>query len=109
LSVVLGSPDGTFRPAVPIVLSELFPQSVAVGDFNGDGLADVAVTNGDDGTVSVLLGQGDGSLRAGPRFVVGHRPVSVVVGDFNGDGLPDLVVANGGSSNVSILLNDGVW
>jgi len=108
ISVLLGNGDGTFQGRVDYPVGR-GPFGVAVEDFNGDGLADVAVANSDDGTVSVLLGMGDGSLIAGPRFVVGHRPLAVVVGDFNGDHRPDLMVANGSSSNVSILLNDGNW
>ncbi|MFI5364601.1 MAG: FG-GAP-like repeat-containing protein [Candidatus Binatia bacterium] len=87
------------------------PDSVAVGDFSGDGHLDLAVVNGFDnpvpGTVSVLLGTGTGSFGAATNFAVGAFPGSVAVGDFNGDGHLDLAVANGFPSTVSILLGTG--
>src|SRR5713226_8016890 len=78
------------------------PQSVSVGDFNGDGVQDLAVANAgsfpsDPGNVSVLWGNGDGSFQAARNFAAGTQPVSVAVGDFNGDGVQDLAVANGGN------------
>jgi hypothetical protein len=51
-----------------------FPRSVAVGDFNGDGLPDLAVANEGSGTVSVLLGNGDGSFQAARSFFAGSFP-----------------------------------
>src|SRR5260370_3930075 len=77
--------------------------SFAVGDFNGDGVPDLAVAN--DGLV-VLLGNGDGSFQA-PLYL-GPDGFSVAVGDFNGDGRLDLVVAGGGvNGNVSVFLGNG--
>ena len=82
------------------------PTSVAVGDFNGDGIQDLAVANFVSANVSVLLGNGDGSFQAARNFGAGSYPRSVAVGDFNGDGKPDLAVTNEYSSNVSVLIND---
>ena len=84
------------------------PVSVAVGDFNGDGTPDLAVANNlySYGTVSVLLGNGDGSFQAAQNFGAGGSPASVAVGDFNGDGTADLAVANSVSNNVSVLINN---
>jgi hypothetical protein len=83
------------------------PYSIAVGDFNGDGKQDLAVTNVSSNSVSSLLGNGDGSFRPPMSFAVGNDPVSVTVGDLNGDGKQDLAVANIGSDSVSILLGNG--
>ncbi len=77
------------------------PQSVAVGEFNGDGRADLAAANANSNTVSVLLGNGDGSFGAARNFAVGLSPWSVALGDVNGDGLPDLV------TGAVILLGNG--
>jgi hypothetical protein len=86
-----------------------------VRDFNGDGKLDLAVTNFDPDTVSILPGTGTGSFGARTDFGTGVYPFSVAVGDFNGDGKLDLAVANLGSifvndtrpNTVSILLNTG--
>ncbi len=82
------------------------PAAVAVGDFNGDGVPDLAVANSAN-SVSVLLGNGDGNFQAPLIFPVGIGPQSVVVGDFNGDGFQDLAVANEVSNNVLVLLGNG--
>jgi len=84
------------------------PSFVAVGDFNGDGKPDLAVTVGD--TVSVLLnttprGATVASFAPQTTFAVGSNPAAIAVADFNGDGKPDIVVANARSNNVSVLLN----
>src|SRR6266704_2040644 len=86
---------------------ETNPISVAVGDFNGDGVQDLAVANFGSNTVSVLLGNGDGTFRSALTVAAGAGPASVVVGDFNGDGVQDLAVANYGSTTVSVLLGNG--
>ncbi|MDQ3749603.1 MAG: VCBS repeat-containing protein [Acidobacteriota bacterium] len=83
------------------------PYSVTIGDFNGDGRLDLATTNANTETVSVLLGDGAGGFSAATNFPVGGIPLSVAAGDFNGDGRLDLVVANANSSNVSVLLGNG--
>lgn len=110
VSVVLGNVDGTFQAAVNYAVGAR-PSSVAVGDFNHDGKPDLAVAN--DGfcraasTVSILLGDGDGTFLPIMNHTVGSAPLSVVIGDFNRDGKPDLAVANTGSNNISVLLGRG--
>src|SRR5262245_16260891 len=87
-----------------------FPESVAVGDFNGDGRLDLAVANYGSNNVSVLVGNGDGTFQTARNFPAGDRPFSVVVGEFNGDGRLDLAVANsttGDIGGVSVLLGNG--
>jgi hypothetical protein len=85
------------------------PQSVAVGDFNGDGHNDLAVGNFFSANVTILLGNGSGGFTQPPGSPVGtgNQPQSVAVGDFNGDGHNDLAVANFLSTDVTILLGDG--
>src|SRR5947208_1964268 len=83
------------------------PITIAVGDFNGDGVPDLAVANEGSNNVAVLLGNGDGTFQPARFFAVGTNPVWVVVGDFNGDRVHDLAVANIRSNNVSVLLGNG--
>jgi uncharacterized repeat protein (TIGR01451 family) len=83
------------------------PNSVAIGDFNGDGFNDLAVANERSSNVSILLGTGTGTFGAPTNFLAGTTAASVAVADFNGDGRSDLAVANSGSDDLSILLGTG--
>jgi hypothetical protein len=105
VSVLLGNGDGTFQPAVNFSVGPL-PQSVAVGDFNGDGKLDLAVVDLTTGNVSILLGNGDGMFQAAVDYNVGGGAYSVAVADFNGDGNLDLAVGHTGGQ-VSIVLGNG--
>src|SRR5438045_4309070 len=80
------------------------PQSVAIGDFNGDGKQDLAVANFSSNTVSIRLGDGLGGFSGSTEVSVGSGSISVAIGDFNGDGNQDLAVANANSNTVSIRL-----
>jgi hypothetical protein len=108
VSVLLGNGDGTFQTPQNYGAGGGTALSVAVSDLNGDGKSDLAVANNLlPGTVSVLLGNGDGTFQAAHNFAVGADAVSVVVGDFNGDGKPDLAVPNVSQNSVSVLLGNG--
>jgi hypothetical protein len=75
--------------------------------MNGDGHPDLAVANGTDNTISVLLGNGDGTFGAAATWAVGTSPQALACADFNGDGYVDLAVADNGSSDVTVLDGDG--
>ena len=83
------------------------PNSVAVGDFNGDGDPDLAVANEFDESVSVLLGAAGGGFGAAITIATGGFPFAVAVGDFDGDGDPDLAVADAFDGIISVLLGNG--
>ena len=109
------------------------PQSVKIGDVDGDGKPDLAVLNGAEicaptcqptESVSVLRGNGDGTFQAAVSYFVNIypntrvSPVKLTLADVNGDGRPDLLVADTVSyspfsfvsnfrGGVSVLLNRG--
>lgn len=83
------------------------PRGVAVADFNGDGKPDVAVVDRASNTVSILLGNGDGTFSAAASYAIGVDSIAVAVGDFNGDGKLDLVTANRAAYTISVLLGNG--
>jgi len=75
-------------------------------DFNNDGKADLATVNASANSVSILLGNGAGSLGSATNFATGFNPGSVITADFNGDGNSDLVTGNS-DSTISLLLGNG--
>jgi len=117
ISVLLGHGDGTF--AAPVDYSAgSEPGAVAVGDFNHDGKLDIVAANFGNfagNSVSILLGNGDGTFQLQKQYDTSNGPVSVVVADFNGDGRLDLAVACacgnsatcGRPGDISILLGNG--
>jgi uncharacterized membrane protein len=121
--VVSGSPDAgtvSFRKAIPHKTSGYNPYSVAIADVNGDGNLDLIVANEEQskndsqGSISVMLGKGDGKFHAPVNYSSGGESAySITVADVNGDGKLDLVVANGcfgsdcSTGSVSVLLGNG--
>ncbi|MBI1354036.1 MAG: hypothetical protein GC160_06800 [Acidobacteria bacterium] len=113
VSLLLANPSGNYRPATPLDAG-LSPAIVEVGDFNGDGKADLAAAGQLAGAPSfffglrLLLGNGDGSFRAMPDLETNFGPTDLIASDFNGDGLLDLVMAHCcGATDMSMLLGNG--
>jgi hypothetical protein len=114
-----------FTPLTPQLIAQLVPDvnpgaNVAVmgnlsalvsGDFNRDGIVDLAVADRKAGTVTVLLGVGDGSFSAPTTYTVGGQPDSLTVGDFHHDGRQDLATLDRSTGVVTILpgLGDGTF
>lgn len=116
VSVLLGRGDGSFSSQQAYSVGDR-PISVVISDFNRDGRLDLAVLNSPEtgnGSVSILLGRGDGTFAGQQAFATDRKPSSLTLGDFNGDGRTDLAVTGVSSLNkgvVSILLgqSDGTF
>ena len=122
LAILLGNGDGTFGPPTSVAAG-LNPLAMAAGDFDGDGNLDIAAGNQwsgtlssgiliyGPGTVSILLGKGDGTFSSPATNPTGEDtqgiPVSLLAVDLNGDGHPDLAVANRNDRSISVLINSG--
>jgi FG-GAP-like repeat/Abnormal spindle-like microcephaly-assoc'd, ASPM-SPD-2-Hydin len=81
------------------------PYGVAIADMNGDGRADLVIANSNGPSVSILLGQTDGTFASKTDFPLQDPPLALVTGDFNGDGKIDVAVT--GASGVAVLLGNG--
>lgn len=102
-----GNGDGTFqKPTVLQLPSGFAPSSIAAADFNGDGHIDLAVTEEGNASISVFLGNGDGTFRPRADYATGNSPVWISTGDFNGDSVLDLAVANKTDNTVSVLFGN---
>jgi hypothetical protein len=123
LLIFLGNGNNTFQNAGSVATSSQ-PGTIALGDFNGDGRTDMAVAsavtsysssgvNTTPGTLTILLGDGQGGFETGEQIALGQIPAvgTPVVGDFNGDGRLDLALIEIGPSGAArtlvILLGDG--
>ncbi|MFO0954681.1 MAG: VCBS repeat-containing protein [Isosphaeraceae bacterium] len=121
VSILLGNGDGTFRPHVEYQVGQN-PTSIVLGDFNGDGRTDLAVSNFSGvpdvigggggsfaftGAVSILAGRGDGAFAKQVAFDTPTYLQYVVAGDFNNDGHLDFASVTSSDNSVSVRLGKG--
>jgi tetratricopeptide (TPR) repeat protein len=113
--ILLGTGNATFTQATgtpptgsPIAVGKS-PVAIATGDLNNDSHPDLAVVNQTDNTVSVLLGNGDGTFTAATNspLATGQAPTAVTISDFNADGNPDIAVTDPQTDSVSVFLGVG--
>jgi hypothetical protein len=111
LRILLGNGDGTFQPpqAYPLSPNDSSPQAVVAADFTGNGILDLAVPNLNANTVSLLLGNGDGTFQPAVNHPVGNSPQALTVGDFNGDGHLDMAVIAGEGLTMLLGRGDGTF
>jgi len=112
--ILLGNGDGTFTQSngsqIPLTNN---PSFVTTGDFNGDGIPDLAVLSEEADSITILLSNGDGTFTPRSPIAAGNNrysdddPYSLAVGDFYGNGHQDLAVADWYNYQVMILQNDG--
>ncbi len=121
LVVSLGNGDGTFQPGVGSVVTTdptlTGVNSLVSGDFNADGITDIAVGFTSSGNVIVMLGNGDGTFKQGPVLAVpalgAGQPSTLgnlVVSDFNSDGIQDIAFSNdggAGTASIEVYFGDG--
>jgi hypothetical protein len=111
VTVLVGLGSGSFN--APIIVPATFDPSpaevycVRVGDFNGDGIVDLATANRARDSVSVILGFGGGSFAAPQTFAVGALPFQIAVTDLDGDGLSDIASADYDDATVTLLIGLG--
>ena len=120
--LVANGTNGSYRTFSTVSLPGIFPSGIVAGDFNRDGLLDLAVVNTcgaqnpcfpqaaplGPGSVTILLGNGDGTFTALPaQLPTGSIPYAIAAADLNGDGFLDLVVANSTGNTLSVFMGDG--
>ena len=118
VGILLGNGDGTFRNGAPLpaVASGILIWTFAAGDLNGDGKMDVVYADIENQVVAPLLGNGDGTFRAGQTYAVEQLVDSLILADYNNDGRLDIINGSGDarlflrpdqSSYIDILLGNG--
>ena len=112
LAILLGNGNGTFQPPKTYAPPpNTYSSSVATADFNGDGKLDLAVgyysvppSHTLEGSLSVMLGNGDGTFQNPSTYTASGPVTGVLPMDLNGDGLLDLALTNGQDSNLLSVL-----
>jgi hypothetical protein len=108
MQISLGNGNGTFQATQFFNTGAgNYAAAVAPVDINHDGKLDLVIANGNQGGISVLLGNGDGTFQTPQTFGSANGYAGLAVGDFNGDGYPDLAAING--TTISVFLNDKIW
>jgi hypothetical protein len=105
---ILLNHDGTLTKGSDVPVDR-GPFDISSGDFNGDGIADLAVTTADANSIALLIGQTAGRFAAPVRIALAdiQSPRGIAVADVNGDGKPDLLVTGYDSNALTVLLGDG--
>jgi Bacterial type II and III secretion system protein/FG-GAP-like repeat len=108
LSLLLGNGDGTFQTPRTVATGNL-PSSIAVADFNGDGISDLAVVNQGDNTIGIYIGNGDGTFRTPSLIPTGSKPTSIVAAPLNpsSNAIIDLAITNSAENTLETFFGVG--
>ncbi len=110
ISVLTGRGDGSFSSAQSYPNGTMTPydvQDVSIGDFNGDGILDLATAEATSNTVGILIGRGDGTFNPRKSFASQGDAGALTTGDFNNDGILDIATHNKTTNSVDILRGVG--
>jgi type II secretory pathway component GspD/PulD (secretin) len=108
VTILLGNGDGTFATPTTLALpAGALPSAILTANFTNSGHEDLAVVNSGTNSVSIFLGNGDGTFAPPTTLTTGSTPMAIASGDFNADGNQDLAVVNQGDNTVSIFLGNG--
>ncbi|MGF1573592.1 MAG: FG-GAP repeat domain-containing protein [Sumerlaeia bacterium] len=100
-----GIGDGTFLQQVSYdVGSEV--RGITNGDFNGDGVADLAISVVNPNSMLILLGIGDGTFTPAGSYGAQSPPMAIITADFNGDGITDLATGTFFGDSISVFLGN---
>jgi hypothetical protein len=105
IGILLGFGNGSFANQVTYSTGPLsFPNSIVVSDVNSDGRLDIIATNNNGNSISIFVGNGDGTFGVIQKYTTGSGsdPTYVTVGDFNNDNRLDIAVVNFGTENVLV-------
>jgi hypothetical protein len=108
VSILLGNGDGTFQPKNDIAVGAgTGPVAAVAATLTSSGFADLVIANNSNNTLSVFLGNGDGTFKTPTAIPTGRAPSSITAADLNGDGHIDLIVTNQNDNTVSVFLGNG--
>jgi hypothetical protein len=105
LTILLGDGAGGFRMLAgsPFATGRI-PNRVAIGNVNGDGVADIAVSSPDGNNITLFLMSSKG-VASSSTIAIGGKPKGLAIRDFNGDGKADMVITNNSDNTVTVMLS----
>jgi subtilase family serine protease len=112
MSVLIGNGDGTFKTPTTYATNAKFTYAISSGDFNNDGIVDLAVTsqydsNFNPGSVEIFLGNGDGTFKLASTVSMAGYPVSTAIADYNRDGVLDIASLQFIPGQISVAYGNG--
>jgi hypothetical protein len=106
LTVLLGDGTGAFKlmTGSPLATGEI-PNRVAIGDVNGDGIGDIAVSSPDGNRITLFLMRNKSGVASSTTIPVGRKPKGLAIHDLNADGKADIVITNNDANTVTVMLS----